>query len=743
MANTIDFNVNTNAVTVLNQTGAAAENTATGFKSAKAELRALQQQLLGMDQSSAEFKKAAARAAELKDNISDLGAEINANAGNAFEGLSNNVSLFGSRLMSLDLKGAGQALKGMGSAVSKIDFKTVKEEVGGLVSGFASLAKAIIANPIFLLAGVLIGVITYWKELNAIINSSDVSKLEKQKKVLEDETKILERQLGLEKAKGISTENTYNQEKAILQKKIEIATQEEKLARLKGDTDAITEAIKNKEQGIYDLKLLQAQLEGKISVGVEESKKTLDAGYALQQKKNDAAKSELAGIEAIKLLNREDAQLATKKLSDINFMNSLLSKQQWTQEEIIDMKNQGLLTERDLSKWMDNSFKARESVENKLRKGLQERIAIGQSEVEQIKLVMSGRMTDLKLQYQSARIKMDAVKSEEELAKIEEAKKAKEEQDAEAKRKREEKLRILEEQRKKLAEDVLTIEKEMDEFKRRGMSDIEKEIFQAEERYKIQRETYIRAKKSKDELAELEALHNINIEEILQKGDAEQAKIDDEANALKLKKQQEANDKLLEQQQKADELFKQRKIEQDAFQMESEMQLAEAKWNIANGSISLLSTLFAKNKKAADIAFALEKGLAIAKIVVSNRAANAEILAKQLAFYASSGPLALPLAAASAAPMFAANNLNAAASIAAIVASGVSKYMGGGAGSLGGSPSISGGGGGTMPPSPANFAFLGNQPNQQPPLQAYIVGTQVSSNLEAQQLIQNQSRLGG
>ena len=56
-----------------------------------------------------------------------------------------------------------------------------------------------------------------------------------------------------------------------------------------------------------------------------------------------------------------------------------------------------------------------------------------------------------------------------------------------------------------------------------------------------------------------------------------------------------------------------------------------------------------------------------------------------------------------------------------------------------------GGGGdnGTQAPSPANFAFLQNQPNQQPPLQAYVVSTQVSSNLEAQQLINNQARLGG
>ena len=155
MANTIDFNVNTNAVTVLNQIDAAAENTAQGFSSAKAELRALQQQLLQMDQSSDAFKKASARAAELKDNIGDLSAEISANAGNAFEGLSNNVGLFGSRLMDLDLKGAGQALSGMGSAVGRINFKTVKDELGGLAKGLKDLGAAVLTNPFFLTVGVL------------------------------------------------------------------------------------------------------------------------------------------------------------------------------------------------------------------------------------------------------------------------------------------------------------------------------------------------------------------------------------------------------------------------------------------------------------------------------------------------------------------------------------------------------------------------------------------------------------
>ena len=88
-------------------------------------------------------------------------------------------------------------------------------------------------------------------------------------------------------------------------------------------------------------------------------------------------------------------------------------------------------------------------------------------------------------------------------------------------------------------------------------------------------------------------------------------------------------------------------------------------------------------------------------------------------------------------------SITGAAQIAKIAST---KFDGGGGtpqASVGGVGGGGGGGGGTTAPSPANFAFLQNQPNQQPPLQAYVVGTQVSSNLEAQQLIQNQSRLGG
>lgn len=166
MANNIDFSVSTNAITVLNQTGAAAENTAKGFTSAKAELRALQNQLQQMDQTSEAFKKASARAAELKDSIGDLSAEISANAGNAFEGVSNNVSLFGSRLMSLDLKGAGQALTAVGAASKRIGFKEMATELGGLTKGILSLGKALLTNPLFLLGSVIAMIVTNFESLS-------------------------------------------------------------------------------------------------------------------------------------------------------------------------------------------------------------------------------------------------------------------------------------------------------------------------------------------------------------------------------------------------------------------------------------------------------------------------------------------------------------------------------------------------------------------------------------------------
>jgi hypothetical protein len=64
-----------------------------------------------------------------------------------------------------------------------------------------------------------------------------------------------------------------------------------------------------------------------------------------------------------------------------------------------------------------------------------------------------------------------------------------------------------------------------------------------------------------------------------------------------------------------------------------------------------------------------------------------------------------------------------------------SKTTPSGGGGLNGSTNVGGA------PSPLSLSFLQNQPNQQPPFQAYVISGQVSNSIEAQQLINNQSKL--
>jgi hypothetical protein len=495
---------------------------ADGLKESRLELKRIQDAIASGVFNGDELLQLQKRAGELKDKMGDLAEETRANAGNAFEGFNNNLGLTKYRLMNLDFEGVSSSLKGLTANAKSLTFKEMRKGLEDAVAGLWNLGKAILANPILMFAGIITGIIVYWKELQGLFNMAETGKLEKQKKILESELKTMESQLAVEKAKGTSIDKSYTSESAILRKKIQIATEEEKLARLKGDTDAVTEAIKNKEQGIYDLKVLQAQLEGKIIAGVEEAKRTTDEAYGLQAKKNDAAKTELDAIEAIKTKNKEDIEIAKEKASLAGYMNLFYSKQEFTIDAINEAKRLGLINESQELKWINNEFKARESVENAIRKNAGDRMNSANAEVEQIRQIINGRKGEYALLKSSAQVKMDGVKSEEELAKIEEDKRKKEERDAEAKRKREEKLAKLEEARKKLAEEVLAIEKEMEEFQRRNMTPREAELFQLKEKYLVQKATLEQAKVSKKELEELENNYLISRATINKKFDDEE-----------------------------------------------------------------------------------------------------------------------------------------------------------------------------------------------------------------------------
>jgi hypothetical protein len=649
MANTIDFNVSTNAVNILNQTANAADNTAKGFTSAKAELRALNNQLLTMDQTSDAFKKASARAAELKDNISDLGAEISANAGNAFEGLSNNVGLFGSRLMDLDLAGAGQALKNMGTNVSKIDFKTLQKEIGGLIGGFASLGKAILANPILLLVGAIVAIIANFEDLIKIFPSVEkgLSGINEQER----------ESLALSKAKADASQKAY-----------ENIDKQANILKLQGksEREILNIKIKALETAIADRKAQLAITEKQAIVQVQTAKRNREILEGIIRFLSAPLELLLTAVDAIANKVGIDSKLA---------------------EGFIDLAA-GLLIDP-------------EELETELNKTIQEnKDAIATMENDYAGLKLSVK----KIDEDAAKEKKDNLKKEnDDLAKANE--------DA-----------------KKLYKERRDAQIELEDEKYKALQALQETAQEKEVTAAVEASEALYALASDDAAAQVLIAQNLanKLAEINKKykdaaaEEAEKKKAEDDKAKAELDKAAE------------DDLAKAKQLASD--KLAAEQALTDAKFNLASTSVNLLGTLFAKNKKAADIAFALDKALAIAQVVVNTQREISAYNSNPVWSLSPDGGAAIKI------PAIIGAKLRAAASIATIAGTAIGRFAGGGGGGTGAG---SNGGGGTTAPSPANYDFISQQPNQQPPLQAYVVSSQVSSNLEAQQLIQNQSKLGG
>jgi hypothetical protein len=609
MANTIDFNVGTNATQVLNQTADAAENAAKGFTSAKAELRALTQQLLQMDQASDEFKKASARAAELKDNISDLSAEISANAGNAFEGLSNNLGLFGSRLMDLDLAGAGQALKNMGTNVSKIDFKTLKNEIGGLVSGFASLAKAIISNPILLLAGAVALVVANFDELIKLFPSVEMglSGINEQER----------ESLAISKAKADASQKAY-----------ENIDKQTNILKLQGKSEKEILNIKLKalETAIADRKAQLAITEKQAITQVQTAKRNREILEGIIRFLTAPLQLLLMAVDEIAKLVGVDSKLA---------------------EGFTDLAAGLLIDPQEL--------------ETELNKTIEEnKAAIATMENDYAGLQLSIKAMD-----------------------------------------------------KKAVDDKKAADKKAQDDKEQAQKDAD------------QKELERRKKLNDDMMAEDERMHGVTLADITKK---EKEKLD-----KKLLAEMDAHAKMTAL--KASNSQKQLEAEQKA-----EEQRANLRVDAMQTSLSIISDLagaFAgDSERQQRKAFQIQKGVSIATATIDTYLAAQGAYRSQMAIPTPDAPVRAAVAAGIAIAQGLAR--------VAVISKQQFQGTGGTSGASGSSGSVpSAGGGGMTAPAASNFAYLGIQPNQQPPLQAYVVSGQVSSNLEAQQLIQNQSRLGG
>lgn len=615
---TKEFNITGNGVQYMNDVAQASEQSAQGFKSAKAELRALQNQMLEMDQTSEEFKKASARAAELKDNIADLAQELSANAGNAFEQVSNNIGLFGDRIMSLDFKGAGIALSGFGNALGQLNFKTIKEELGGLIKGIGDMGKALLANPIFLIAGTIAGVIAYWDELSEAVSNFNVTQEESIDKMMRSEAvmkemesvKIQTAQIEL-LVRAVNDHSKSEQERKGALVKVNKALADNGIAAV-NDINATEDVINAKNLLIQKLQQ-EARVRGKLAyleeLYAEQSRLNANKGFTTTVSEANKAGLALLGLEGGFIQSMTDMGNGMFGTT-VTELENIQKEIDAISEDIYN--DQQAMADLSIKGTKDDEDKKNDIIKKGAQKRKKTRDEILQEEADALKKAM--------------------------------------EEAYEAERVNERNLDLL--------------------YETQGIQRIEGAL------------------QTTNKVIEIKKVENNALDAL----DAEQA----------LRAEQ-----------------RQRELNAKRLQMASDV----------FGALGNLAESFGtKSEKDAKKQFEVVKAFNLAQAIV------ATYTAVNNALTAGGNPAKLATGA-----QFVEAGVALAAGLANVIKIQQTKFESkttpSGGGGLNSSTNVGGS------PSPLSLSFLQNQPNQQPPFQAYVISGQVSNSIEAQQLINNQSKL--
>jgi hypothetical protein len=174
----------------------------------------------------------------------------------------------------------------------------------------------------------------------------------------------------------------------------------------------------------------------------------------------------------------------------------------------------------------------------------------------------------------------------------------------------------------------------------------------------------------------------------------------------KYRLEQEEKNKELKAKKDEDDLAEKARIKELAdFELEKKQNLEDAKLGIANQSAQFLQQIAGKQKGIALAALAIEKGAAIADVIIQGQRANAKLTA----LYPAPANV----------PFIAANNIRTALSVATIAATGIQ-----GAKSIGNS---GGSGGGSVQPPNIRGSQTTNEPTSQPATKVFVTETDIRS----------------
>lgn len=419
-------------------------------KGLKQQYAALRKEQDKYDPGTEKFNELSIKMGELKDRMNDAADAVRANTGPAVEGLRTSFGLMGEQLSNLDFEGLTQSINLFAGNLSRINpaalMGSFKAMFSAAINGFKVLGNVIKQNPIFLLVGVLATVVAYWKEISEFFSGkgAKIDGLNKQLNNLKEQESTLMRQ----KAAAIAMKQNAGE---LLKLDINILENKKKQA---------------------EIALRLAELEG-------DSEKA-------NQARNEMAQAEL-DIQTRLLKVRQDADALINKIIGAG-----------SQDYERQVKQAQVFEEYKKS---SEELHGLQLLNNQKILALQEELQLAKDyeDISQQKFI-KGQIESLKKDNESLQIRKDAIWNAGEAAKAQ-VKTDKEIADAAAA-----KLKA-EADAKKLADDLLAIKKEMAEWDRRNLSDLDKELFLLNERQKLEVKAYEQANKSASEMSALLQFH--------------------------------------------------------------------------------------------------------------------------------------------------------------------------------------------------------------------------------------------
>jgi hypothetical protein len=164
--------------------GNGLDNVEKSSKSLRAQLKELQAQLANTDPQTQKYRELSAAAGELKDKIQDAAQAVGTQAGGAFEKVSGSLGLVTSRIANLDFEGAAEGAKLLAQNITDIKPGDIANGIKGIGNAFASVGKALLTNPIFLVGAAIAAAVVYADELLSLvdgISSAETERLNAQK----------------------------------------------------------------------------------------------------------------------------------------------------------------------------------------------------------------------------------------------------------------------------------------------------------------------------------------------------------------------------------------------------------------------------------------------------------------------------------------------------------------------------------------------------------------------------------